>query len=74
MPFGIGQRNCIGRRFATIEIKMALLQIVRHFEIFPSPSEADELNPKMMDFGFKNSVSVILKRRSLGGASTKKEE
>ena len=63
MPFGLGQRNCIGRRFATIELKMALTQIVRHFEILPSPNEVSVLNPKMMDFGAKNSVTVILKRR-----------
>ena len=46
---------------------MAITQIVRHFEISPSPTEVKELNPKMMDFGFKNSVSVILKSRNLGG-------
>jgi len=63
MPFGLGQRNCIGRRFATIEIKMALTQILRHFEMLPSPNEEKSLNPKMMDFGAKNVVRVILKRR-----------
>jgi len=63
MPFGIGQRNCVARRFALIEIKMAIAQLVRNFEILPSPNEVDVLNPKMMDFGAHNSVKVVLRRR-----------
>lgn len=67
MPFGTGPRNCIGKRFAQIEIKITLAQLIRHFEILPSPNEVDVLNPKMMDFGAHNSVKVILKRRTQAG-------
>lgn len=33
MPFGIGPRMCIGRRFALLELKMAVCKIIRKFKI-----------------------------------------
>merc|ERR550519_2699126 len=33
MPFGDGPRNCIGRRFALMEAKMALVEVFRRFTI-----------------------------------------
>lgn len=32
-PFGHGPRNCIGRRFSTLQIKAAIAEIVSHFEL-----------------------------------------
>lgn len=35
-PFGAGPRNCIGVRFASVEIKMAMAKILRRFTILTS--------------------------------------
>ncbi|CAG7832678.1 unnamed protein product [Allacma fusca] len=35
MPFGHGPRNCIGDRYALIEAKAGLVEIIRNFDILP---------------------------------------
>ncbi|XP_073811627.1 cytochrome P450 4e3-like [Musca autumnalis] len=43
VPFSAGPRNCIGQKFAQLEIKTVISKIVRHFEILPA---LDELESK----------------------------
>lgn len=42
VPFSAGPRNCIGQRFAMLEMKCCISKIIRKFKLSPSPNPEDE--------------------------------
>jgi len=61
LSFGIGPRSCIGMKFALIELKLALINLIQKYQILPGTDFPDEL-----DFiegkGFVYFIYLISKR------------
>ncbi|CAF0990126.1 unnamed protein product [Rotaria sp. Silwood1] len=51
MPFGVGPRNCIGMRFALMELKMCLIQLLRQYRILPGDK---------IEEGFKRQERIVI--------------
>lgn len=43
LPFGAGPRNCVGVRFAMLEMKIVVAELIRRYVIKPSDKNGDEL-------------------------------
>ncbi|GFS94477.1 uncharacterized protein NPIL_75891 [Nephila pilipes] len=65
LPFGAGPRNCLGMRFALLEIKMCLANVLRHFRIKPLPSTKVPLdNKKAMVFNTVTEMPLKFEKRT----------
>ncbi|XP_018336211.1 cytochrome P450 9e2 isoform X2 [Agrilus planipennis] len=71
LPFGMGPRNCIGSRFALLEAKIALFNILRHFEIVsigkqtvPFKLDVTQIGPNL-----RGEYVFGLKKRNLNAVS-----
>lgn len=62
IPFSAGARNCIGQKFAMLEVKSAISKILRNFELLPVGDEPEVVSELVLRT--KNGVQLGLKPRS----------
>ncbi|CAH0557341.1 unnamed protein product [Brassicogethes aeneus] len=62
IPFSAGPRNCIGQKFAILEMKSIASKVVRHFNVLSVPDHKLELNVETILIS-KSGVYVSLKPR-----------
>ncbi|XP_023309752.1 cytochrome P450 4V2-like isoform X1 [Anoplophora glabripennis] len=63
IPFSAGPRNCIGQKFAMMELKTTLSKVIRNFELRPStPEHVLLLAPETILLS-KNGVRISINRR-----------
>ncbi|CAL1287241.1 unnamed protein product [Larinioides sclopetarius] len=65
IPFGMGPRNCLGMRFALLEIKICLSTILRHFRIKPHSSTKVPLEyKKSFPLLTVNDLPLVFEKRT----------
>ncbi|GLH05333.1 Cytochrome P450 4g15 [Gryllus bimaculatus] len=63
LPFSAGSRNCIGQRFAMLELKSVLAKLIWNFRILPAPDFEPILVWEIITKS-KNGIFVRLEERS----------
>ncbi|RNA34346.1 cytochrome P450 3A29-like, partial [Brachionus plicatilis] len=64
MAFGNGPRNCIGMKFALIELKIALVKLIMNFEFLSLKSDINDLELEEGVVRYiKNGSKVFIKKR-----------
>lgn len=63
IPFGIGPRNCIGSRFALLEVKTVMFYLLSHFEIVPTKKTTipEKICKKSLMLSIKDGFHLGLK-------------
>lgn len=57
LPFSAGSRNCIGQKFALLEVKSTLVALLRNFEILTDPN----FEPKLeIGLTLKSSNDILI--------------
>ncbi|GFT96179.1 cytochrome P450 3A8 [Nephila pilipes] len=65
LPFGEGQRICVGMRFVHMQVKLCLAKILMKFQILPAPTTPQTLNfIEKRNILTVEKVEVLLKERS----------
>lgn len=61
MPFGVGQRTCLGQNFAMAELKIILAQLVSNFSFSLSPKYRHSPTMRMV-IEPEHGVNLLIKR------------
>lgn len=61
LPFGIGPRNCIGSRFALMEVKSVIYHLLLHFKFEPNENSQIPINLSKQPFGMTSEKGVNLR-------------
>ncbi|XP_062133618.1 cytochrome P450 4p1-like [Drosophila sulfurigaster albostrigata] len=64
IPFSAGQRNCIGQKYAMLEMKTLLIVVLKQFEILPLFDPKDLVFNRGITLRTSNNIKVKLVRRS----------
>lgn len=56
VPFSAGPRNCIGQKFAILEMKSTISKVLRNFELLPLGKEVQS----MMNLILRSSTGINL--------------
>jgi cytochrome P450 len=68
IPFGGGQRHCIGRSFATLEIKVVLRTLALQARFAPSEQPDEEITRRGIMFSPKQNALAVLRERVPAGS------
>ncbi|XP_055380312.1 cytochrome P450 4d2-like [Condylostylus longicornis] len=61
VPFSAGPRNCIGQKFAMLEMKSTLSKLLRHYELLPLGPDMKVISNLVLRSG--NGVHIGIKKR-----------
>lgn len=60
IPFSVGVRDCIGKKFAMVQIKFYLASLVRYFEFLPPLGPGPKAT---VELGLKSATGVLVRYR-----------
>jgi cytochrome P450 family 4 len=63
IPFSAGPRNCIGQKFAMLEMKSFISKVIRHFELTPAVPRHELILSVETVLKSANGIKVGLKKR-----------